>query len=38
MPIKDNSKSNLSNLSREISLLKIGKIKKKMIDKKMELD
>ena len=31
MPIKDNKQSNLSNLSREISLLKLGKIKKKMI-------
>jgi hypothetical protein len=38
MPIKDNTQSNLSNLSREISLLKLGKIKKKMIDKKIELD
>ena len=36
--MKENKKNSLSNLSREISVLKLGKIKKKMIDKKIELD
>jgi hypothetical protein len=36
--MKENKQNSLSNLSREISLLKLGKIKKKIIDKNIELD